>query len=147
VQRATAERTVVLLDQALERLFVASPLARAQLDAYSELLVPARARLFGMLATIGAEYPDLDKTRADDASDSIEDAEVVTPGHTHDERVGRMRSALEEAIAQIEQAGLLLRSDSGLSDVFRDYFEEYSAEARSSIESALEYLNGLAADD
>lgn len=143
IQRPAAEAIAVLLDKALEGLFVASPIPRAQLDAYSELLVPARARLFGMLAAIGAEYPDLDKTRHDDPEQPSGAEHVEDLPQMGDGGVGHMRLALEQSIALIAQAAAIIASGPHLSDASRRYFDEYGTEAREAIESALAYLETL----
>ncbi len=132
-----------MLDDALECLFVASPIPRAQLDAYSELLVPARARLYGMLAIIGSEHSDLDRTRPNDSAPASETAKAEDRPEIEDVGVGRMRLALGQSIALITQARAVIGSGSELTDASRRYFDEYCSEAREAIELALAYLDTL----
>src|SRR5262245_7825132 len=112
-------------------------------DEATRAAQPARARLFGVLATIGEEYPDLDKTRADDSGQPTGAAQEDDRSQTADSGVGRMRLALEQSIVSITQAMAVLGSESQQSDASRACFSEYCSEAHKAIESALEYLDGL----
>jgi hypothetical protein len=139
VERPAATVVNELLDEALLCFFVADPLSPDRLAAYSEILVPARARAFGMLAAIGRQYPDLDMTvdRAPTSADIEFDDDLTQQAR----RAGKskMRLALERARGLLQRAAGVAGAGSSASE--GAFFLEYCGEAQAAINAGLAYLS------
>jgi len=84
------------------------PIIRAELGEYSDLVGPAQMQTFAILASIGNQYPDLDRTVAPEPPG----AQSPVPFHS----VSDMRKALEDCITLLTQSrrlmGVYLRGES-----------------------------------
>ena len=130
MERELAKMLADLVWRAQAELFVVAPLSRAELGEYSDLVGPAQMQTFAILASIGNQYPDLDRTVAPEPPG----AQSPVPFHS----VSDMRKALEDCITLLTQSRRLMGGSLAGGELLQ--LDRRCAEAEEAVNAARNYL-------